>query len=997
MKTNPLISCVAIAILSATVAIGQTGLDESYREHPLLLMADSLFRLQQLDTAVKFYRNAEVAFRKEQKWDSYVFTLNQIAGCEQERGNQALALQNLSLSSGLVSKWLDSLHPEIARYHFFMAECIANENLDSSLFDRESALEIRQTIWSEPHPDLALSYRQIGDFYTRKRDFDKALLNYNKALEIQEQILDSTDLELAWTLRQIGSVYHRKEEVADASGFLHEAVRLFEIHKIVPLIRKSLLYNSLANNYHHQKKFKKAVPYYRQSLQASAESEDFTMSSYLVTMGNLALTLSELKQFDSASIVFHKVLEINLQSENPDNTNLANCYQQLGESLLDQGLPDSAIICFNRSLDYHNRVPQPDTINQSNVLASLGRAFLRIDQLHSAREVTNQALQLITSNWGKTEVFDFEMITTIDDFWEPLGQLVEIEFTSFQKTNILADLDRAIKYSQLMSMFSEHVRNGQFSQATKMIVSGQFKESAASALRCIKHRFEISSDDYLVHLSFDLMERNRYAQLFSHISLIDQPLLPNILLEEEQTLVSSLAEQELRLSNADSLEKSLLQSQLLDIRRNIIAFRRELASRYPSYYLVNYDSMYSLDEIQSRLQPGEQILEYFWGDSSISVIDISPERAALDFIPMDEPMSKHLQWLLLRTSQNGFPDSIEMDESYEKFQTIAHELYQVLIHPYLSSETRKLILSPDGDLALLPFEILVTDKKKSDFRTASYLFRGLPVQYIYSSNLLYRGTEASPLRRPSLLAFAYSDSRSELLRKEEGLWDLPASEDEVRSIRKVFRGGRERIFTGLDASEANFKEHAPNFNIIHLAVHGIGDKLNDLESRIEFRKSGDNTDDGRLYAHELYTQNLLKLRLAVLSACETGIGRELAGEGIFSIARGFAYAGCPSLVMSLWNVTDMTTSKLMEFFYENLSLGMELSKAMQLAKLRFLEEAEYDHQASPFFWAAFLTLGDDAPVMTDRNHGYLFLLGAAVGLLFIYLTWSRQKNQRKSS
>ena len=148
-------------------------------------------------------------------------------------------------------------------------------------------------------------------------------------------------------------------------------------------------------------------------------------------------------------------------------------------------------------------------------------------------------------------------------------------------------------------------------------------------------------------------------------------------------------------------------------------------------------------------------------------------------------------------------------------------------------------------------------------------------------------------------------------------------------ISEIFGNKANQYFTGKSASKQKFKKEASNFQIIHLAIHGFSDTTVAINSHLQFRADEDGNDDGRLYAHELYSLNLENLELAVLSACETGLGKQYRGEGVFSMARGFAYGGCPTTIMSLWKTDDAQTAELMQSFYIYLNNGHEVSNALR--------------------------------------------------------------------
>ena len=131
-------------------------------------------------------------------------------------------------------------------------------------------------------------------------------------------------------------------------------------------------------------------------------------------------------------------------------------------------------------------------------------------------------------------------------------------------------------------------------------------------------------------------------------------------------------------------------------------------------------------------------------------------------------------------------------------------------------------------------------------------------------------------------------------------------------MRELCKG---EYFTDQSATEQNFKRNADRFKIIHLATHAMIDNQNPAKSRLLFNIDPDSGEDGMLYSYELYGINL-NAGLVTLSACNTGFGQVSWGKGVLSLARAFAYAGSPNVVMSLWPVDDQLTSGLVKAFYE---------------------------------------------------------------------------------
>ena len=265
----------------------------------------------------------------------------------------------------------------------------------------------------------------------------------------------------------------------------------------------------------------------------------------------------------------------------------------------------------------------------------------------------------------------------------------------------------------------------------------------------------------------------------------------------------------------------------------------------------------------------------------------------------------------------------------------------------------------------MPFESLLTDYPDTTITSywgLPYLFKDYVISYAYSLNILKNNlTSKKDINKPKLLGFSFSapagtNDDPAVLRSEN---ELPYSSEELDRIKNWIKGAK--LFKDEQATEDVFKSEAPAYSILHLALHGVADTTDIFESKLNFKKNEKSFEDGELHAFELYDMNLSKTELAVLSACETGIGHQAEGEGIFSIARGFAYAGCPSIVMSLWRVNDKATAELMDYFYKYLALDMKKDVALQQAKISYMEKTD-DFGAHPSNWAAFIALGNNAPI-----------------------------------
>ena len=217
---------------------------------------------------------------------------------------------------------------------------------------------------------------------------------------------------------------------------------------------------------------------------------------------------------------------------------------------------------------------------------------------------------------------------------------------------------------------------------------------------------------------------------------------------------------------------------------------------------------------------------------------------------------------------------------------------------------------------------------------------------------------------------------------------LPFAHHEAEAVTKIWGG---KVIEDEAATKENFLLNAKQYQILHLAMHTIIDDENPLYSRLVFQENTDSLDTHSLGTYELYSQKF-DASLVVLSACNTGKGILRDGEGIMSLTRGFIYAGVPSIVMTSWEVHDKSGSFLMEKFYENLKKGESKDVALQKAKLDFLEQSN-NFKSHPFFWAAYMIIGDDSPLNTNSDF-YYFIVSFIIILIAIVAFYFLNKRQQ---
>ncbi|MBZ0267297.1 CHAT domain-containing protein, partial [bacterium] len=306
------------------------------------------------------------------------------------------------------------------------------------------------------------------------------------------------------------------------------------------------------------------------------------------------------------------------------------------------------------------------------------------------------------------------------------------------------------------------------------------------------------------------------------------------------------------------------------------------------------------------------------------------------------------------------------------------DLARMLLDPVASAlrDARRVTIVPDGILHFVPFEALPA--ASGDDEPVRWVFDGVEVRYGPSATTLSFLEEARVrdiADRPSMDLLAVGDP--EAAPTGAGLGDpdgsrrgapepardllttlpapLPYTREEVRAIAALFPAERRTILLGADAQEADLARlPLVDYRILHFATHAIADEREPDRSGLLLSFPDEPTQDGFLQAWEICRWRL-HADLVVLSACDTGVGRIVRGEGILSLPRAFFYAGANAVLVSLWPVSDESTARFMESFYRFLAAdGGEPGRALALARAELRAKGPTAH---PFAWGAFVLMG----------------------------------------
>lgn len=332
------------------------------------------------------------------------------------------------------------------------------------------------------------------------------------------------------------------------------------------------------------------------------------------------------------------------------------------------------------------------------------------------------------------------------------------------------------------------------------------------------------------------------------------------------------------------------------------------------------------------------------------------------------------------------------------FTAASYKLYKSILEPAIALVgARRLLIVADGTLSFVPFDALVTAPGGTDYSALPYLVKANETVYAPSASVIdavrrqTSGNAAATSPAILLIAdpiFDLGDERAKNLTGAKtpadaarGLFvtsaagdvagmekEIPANfvikrlkgtRDEADEIERTARaaGLRAEKWLDLDASEANAHERdLKPYSIVHIATHGFLDAKHPQFSGVVLSLIGNKKEDGFLRTEEIFNLRLGS-PLVMLSACETGLGKEKRGEGVMGLTRGFMYAGAPSVGVSLWSVDDVSTALLMSDFYKALLKkdGARATGSLRTARLNMIAARTY---SSPYYWAPFVMVGD---------------------------------------
>lgn len=798
--------------------------------------------------------------------------------------------------------------------------------------------EIRfEQLVSTKEEKLALTILQCNKaFYLKDiNQFQKAIQTYEKAWRRYEKAkLTRYDI-VEYCLKPLGNLYTKVKDYTNAENIIKYYIFLAEkenntSQKIAGVINLSKVYQCIQKHTMVLKMIDEVLHTY---------SINTTQKEMLLSIKNNSVLALSIWQEDD-SLLINKT------------DNIYATYQ----GNLKKGDFKKALENF-KTIKKSNLTTIVNLRDKAKIYIEEAQLFMLLKDEEKAKESISVSLGCLIPNYNKNkkikqkQLYRESLFTAVFDLKAILEKEVEASLESYNNSFYVSDL------------LEEKIT----AQETRMILQSEKRIRSEKCIALLLEEYTITQEEGLLEKAFlyadkgksflleDKLLKKELLKMYPKDSLL---LLEKELLKKQQVLTNEL------IKGGTKTEISNLNKEL---NAYSVQIKNTQAIVKKKYHKNNGSKKNTVAQIQEKVKKQKAVfVEYFFGKKNIYQFIVHENKTEIYTIKVTKDVEQRIiNYIRLFNSPS------EINNDIKAFTSQAYEIYDLLklnkVYKY-----KKILLVTDGVLNFIPFETLLTK------RTNEMLYSEMPFlvkrhSITYNFNTRFFLKEEQKKQKDKVLGFfpVFSNTGKEL---KYSLNEAKVLERDFESI----------IFKNKEATKKNFINNINNATIIHLSTHSkSGNYIG--EANIEFH-------DEVLSLNELYTLDC-NAGLVVLSACETGVGSLIKGEGAISIARGFNYIGAENLLFSLWEINDKSTSLIMNEFYNAYTKEIAFSNANQQAKIKYLANSEIEnYNKSPYYWGAFVYYGALNNPVKSNKIVYIIIGGFLIFLIFLHFIKKSSNN-----
>ncbi len=898
-------------------------------------------------------------------------------------GEYDLSILNYKKSLNIYSLIYGDKHPDLLGCLGTIALSYDyKEDYDSAIKYNEKALNICIKNYGEKNKFTATCYVNLGSTYRKKGNYDLAIKYHQKALSIYSEIFGENDSMISIICNHLGIDYRQQGDFGRSIGYHEKALSIDLSIFGDKHINTGTSYSNLGVAYSRYGDLDRAIIYHKKALPIFIEINGEKHPDTAIICFSLGSSYFNKLNYDDAILYFEKSLKIDIAVFGEKHPAVAKSYSSIGAAYIKKGNYTLAIEYLKKGLAILLGNIGEKNRYVASTYSNLGEAYKNMGDNDSAITNFKKALDIII----ETQADDLKV------------------FFSHKLGFIYVDTKQ---YKESLTSFLTGIAT--IEKVRKLNLSGGTDFTS----RNINSYYFATNSGYLnndLNSMFNISERMRAMGYIERLSLKGAMDAAGIAPEQSKKLLqlkddierlSSIRQKliSVPVSSMNEIQKKEHNAQFEKVSNELAQAETDFTKldtefmKNEKYKLLRDTSVVSVTEAQKLCGKDSAIIEY--------IIPEKPDKYMKPYaiiITGTSIKAVELDSAYNCSDQIGKYRKAIKDSKKSESDQLGAELYSKLIEPansFINSiDIKKLIIVPDGSLAFLPFDSIKTkDNKYLSERYELNLTPSVTVssmiknrKYDKKDNLMafgggiysssgesktrgessFRGIAVDEKQKEKLAAKAYNSPMEYYNAQQLGWADLPGTEREVTAINeKIYNKKNTDVFTGSKVSEENLKTLSKDgklkkYSSIHLACHGYYDPEYPGYSAVVFSevsgKLKTSKDDGYMSVEETALLNL-QSDIVVLSACETGLGRMVSGDGVIGLTRAFQVAGSNRVLVTLWPVSDDATEAFMISFYGKVKSGLSYREALVKVKDEFRRSGKSSGAAdysAPYFWAGFV-------------------------------------------
>lgn len=813
------------------------------------------------------------------------------------------------------------------------------------------AIRINSSGRTDCSPYFAInSYINTAMYYETIKFYKKANAFYDSAIIINDsKKLMNPMADLCYVNKVLVGL-----QLGDYQSCIEDCTKgVFIAYKEGRINMLATLYNQRAQSYLYLKKINLAYADVDSARKYSSMlKSDYELATEAKTRG---LLQAEYQQYDKAILSFARSLKYRIADG--DLNQIADDYTDIGNFHLKRGEYNKAIESYNKTIFYAKK--SADAERQCKGYTNLGEVFflkgsfsnykqsekyhekaLGLYGIHEETIINNPSLHKLSA------IGNTDLLLTI------LGNKTELLLSLYKSTLRKEYLNACINTGLLMDSAITLARHEQIGETSKLYWRKKTRSFFVNILEACYLAGDAPYAFYFMEKSRAVLLNDKLNQAVASIKLPEKESL------KEQQFKLRLVEAKMQMNAIDihNIEYNKHQLKYLQIKDEFERYIKTLEQQYPAYYKFKYeDETPSLTLLQQKLvKDNETFIHYFMEDSILYILAIAGNSVKMLKSVKNEFYESDLLALLSFCS-----DKQKLNGSYNDFATLSYRLYKS-VFSNLNIRTGRVIVSLDN--TLIPFEVLSRDSTGKNFLLYDYTF-----SYVYSASFLLKHTN-NRNANADFIGFAPVSFKPE--------FNLPDLKNAAIALQKsAHHYEAMALFDNNNATRKSFLSHISEYNVVSVFSHAFADTLNN--EPVLFMH------DSMINLSELQLLNNPATQLVILSACQTNVGRNETGEGVYSLARGFASAGIPTVSATLWKADENAIYQISDKFNEYIAKGVRKDEALRDAKLDFIGGSSSENLL-PYYWANMILIGKSDPVQLVSDPSYAFKpFGVLIGVLIL--------------